>query len=328
MRVGTFCYSHSRGLGHLARDFFRHGVITDVLVVEHPNIPLQDWYPGAPRTNLGALDTSLMRDFVRDKDVMLWFETPFWWPIVEYCHEVGVRTALCPMYEVTPEHHPRPHRYLCPSLLDLDYFPPDRSLYLPLPVEYSWRLRTHALHYVHNGGYLGLRGREGTTLLIEAMRYVESPLRLTIRVQENVSAEHQRMMAKDPRIDYHAGTVPYEDLYAAGDVAVMPQKFNGCSLPMQEACASGMLVMASDRFPANAWLPKGPLIPVSDYRLARTAGRFMEVDEAVIDPAAIARTMDSWFEKPISDLSLAGKRWAEAHSWESLKPRWLEALSR
>lgn len=329
MRVGTFCYDTSRGLGHLARDFYRHGVVTDVLVVEHPSVPSnRDWYEGAPRTRLGELDHGLLRDFCVGKDAMLFFETPFDWGVVEHCRRLGVRTYVVTMYEYTPEHHPVPHRYLCPSLLDVEYFPPDRSLYLPLPVDYPWRPRERALHYVHNGGYLGLRGREGTTLLIEAMAHVKSPLRLTIRVQENVPAEHQRMMAADPRIEYHAGTVPYEQLYADGDVCVAPQKFNGCSLPLQEACAAGLLMMTTDRFPMNAWLPREPLIPVREYRCVRTAMRFMEIDEAQLDPVVIARTMDAWYGCEVAAFSLRGKAWAEAHSWEVLKPLWLEALSR
>ena len=254
MKIGTYAYPTRRGLGHLARDFYTHSIVTDVCVVRHPGVPnVDEWYPGAPTTHLRNLNTRLMQDFAAGMDAMLFFETPFWWPIVPFCRERGIRTYLIPMYECTPTGHQPPDRYLCPSLLDMQYFP-QRSEFIPLPVDYPWRLRTHATHYVHNGGYLGLRGREGTTLLIEAMRYVKSPLRLTIRVQENVGYDHQQMMAQDKRIEYIAGTVPYEDLYGIGDVVVQPQKFNGCSLPLQEACASGMLVMTTDRFPMNTWL--------------------------------------------------------------------------
>ena len=37
---------------------------------------------------------------------------------------------------------------------------------------------------------------------------------------------------------------------------VFPEKFNGLSLPLQEARAAGMLVLATDRFPMNTWLPR------------------------------------------------------------------------
>lgn len=326
MRIGTLCYATSRGLGHLARDFHRHGLITDVCVVRHPNVPTnEDWYPGAPQVHLRTINRDTVHAFARGLDAMLFFETPFDWSLIDWCREQKIRTYLVTMHECTPKHHSKPHRYLCPSLLDMEYFPD--GVFLPLPVEYPWRLRERAEVYVHNGGYLGLRGREGTTLLIEAMAHVKSPLKLILRCQENVRPEYQRLMARDGRIDYQPGTIPYPELYATGDVVVQPQKFNGCSLPLQEACASGMLVMTTDRFPMNTWLPKAPLIPVAKYQTARIGGPYLDFQEAQIRPEAIAATMDAWFEKDIAAFSESGREWAESMSWAALGPKWRETLA-
>jgi glycosyltransferase involved in cell wall biosynthesis len=328
-RVGCINYAHRRGLGYLMRDFHRNGIVTDVCVVKHPGVPscADEWYPpGTPSVQLRRLDMRVMQDFCAGMDAMVFFETAFDWSLIPFCRSRGIQTYLVPMYECCPVGHEPPDVYLCPSLLDMEYFKKN-SRFLPLPTEYPWRLRTTAQHYIHNGGYLGLRGREGTTLLIEAMQYVRSPLKLTSRVQENVDAAHQRMMAHDPRIEYIAGTVPYEELYASGDVVVMPQKFNGCSLPMQEACASGMVVMASDRVPANSWLNRDPLIPVNGYnRNVRIGGGYLPFDEAIITPQDIAATMDQWFNQDVSALSLAGKEWAERHSWAALGEQWKRAV--
>lgn len=328
MKVGTVCYATSRGLGHLARNFYQHGIVTDVLVVEHGRVPTNwDWYPGAPVVPLRGIDhhQDTLRSFCRDKDAMLFFETPFDWGLIGYCRGVGVRTYLVTMYECTPKTHSRPYRYLCPSLLDMQYFP-EASTFLPLPVDYLWQLRKRAEHFVHNGGYLGMRGREGTTLLIEALRHIHSPIRLTIRVQENVPPTYQRMLATDTRVEYVAATVPYEDLYAMGDVAVGAQNRNGCSLPLQEARAAGMLVMNSDRFPMNFWLPREPLIPVAEYRKAQIGPAYLEYDEAVVRSEDIALKIDEWYGRDISEYSLSAKVWAAENSWEVLGPKWQEAL--
>lgn len=332
MRVGCINYAHARGLGHLMRDFHAHGIITDVCVVRHPGIPwCPGWYPGAPAVDLRRIDTRVLQDFVSRMDVMLYFETPFWWPIIPYARGKGIRSFLVPMMECLPASHEPPDVYLCPSLLDMQYVDRGKSTFLPLPTEYPWHLRERAEHFLHRGGYLGMKGcdgvqREGTTLVIEAMRHVRAPLRLTISVQENVSPRHQQMAAHDPRIDYVAETIPHEDLYAVGDVAVMPQKWNGCSLPLQEAHAAGLCVMASDRFPANSWLPRAPLIPVARYQRHRIGPAYCEFDEAIIEPTAIAATMDAFYNADITALSLAGKAWAEEHSWAALGPRWKAAL--
>lgn len=348
MRVGTFAYPTSRGLGHLAKSFHDHGIITDVLRVLHNRVPNNDWYPGSPSVDLQSINPAACHNFVHGKDAMLFFETPFYWPILDYCKRLGVRTYLVPMYECTPRHLPAlPHRFLCPSLLDMDYFssrksPPGgrnlfgdeegvrgtRASFVQIPISYPWKLRRQANHFVHNGGYLGLRGREGTTLLIEAMRLTRNPIKLTLRVQENVREPHLSQALSHPWITYVPATVPHVDLYSEGDVAVMPQKFNGMSMPMLEAAASGMVVMASNRYPANTWLPAGPLIPVHSYHSASVGGAYLDFEEAVITPQDIAKTMDDWWGRDITDLSLWGKEWAIANSWEVLLPKWQSILSK
>lgn len=334
MRVGTVCYATSRGLGHLARDFRRHGLVTDTYVVRHPSVPTNaDWYPNAPWTPLKPFRTDEVYRWCLGLDALLLFETPFDWHLLRMLRG-KVRTFLVTMYECTPRFHTAPDVYLCPSDLDLRYFPREKSVRVRLPVEYPWRLRTRAEHFVHNGGYLGVKAkgrvmREGTTTLIEAMRHVRSPVRLTIRVQENVPAEYLKVVTEDARIDYHAGTVPYEALYATGDVAVGCQRWNGCSLPLQEAFASGMLVMNTDRFPANTWLPRGPLIPcpgrIEDSSIG---GPYTRFDEADPDPHNVAAAIDKWYGTDITEYSLAGKKWAEENSWAALLPEWKETLSR
>ena len=347
MKVGSICYATSRGLGHLCRDFHRHGVVTDVMVVVHPGVPTnEDWYPNAPRTMLKRPDVQAMCDFCDGHDAMLFFETPFAWDVIRYCSAKGIKTAVVTMYECTPRELPAawvPDLWLCPSLLDMEYFGPGQSkvevgqqwvrgdgghsVFLPLPVEYPWRLREVARRFVHNGGYLGVRGREGTREVIEAWRHVKSPAELLVRVQENVEPNYIEMCKADSRITYSPETVLYHELYATGDVAIGAQKWNGCSLPLQEACASGMLVMNTDRFPMNTWLPKEPLIPVDHYATGRIASRFFDFQEAVVDPRTIAATVDAWYNRDIAEFSRRGKEWAEANSWGVLKPKYLEALS-
>mgnify|MGYP001562635710 CR=1 FL=1 len=334
MRIGTFAYNTSRGLGHLAHDFYRHGLLTDVLVVRHPGVPANaDWYPGAPEVPLRGIanHADTLCDFVRGKDAMLFFETPFHWPILDYCREIGVKTFLVTMHECHPKHRPEPYRYLCPSLLDMEYFGSNGTL-VQLPVEYPWRLRAAAETFVHNGGYLGLKGsdghnREGTTTLIEAMAHVTSPAKLILRCQENVPDKWRRMAEADPRIDYRPEAVPYADLYATGDVCVGAQKWNGCSLPLQEAFASGMLVMNTDRFPMNTWLPREPLIPVAGTTRHQIGGAYLEFEESLIDPKAIAAKIDAWYGKDVREFSRRGKAWSIQNSWEALLPAWKEALS-
>lgn len=331
MNVGTISYSHSRGLGHLAKSFIDAGVINDIYVVKHPSVPMKEWYPNAPVVDIRQIHT-IDTGWILKHDAMLFYETPFNWDVIPLCRKHGIRTYLVTMYECSPQKFPHtPDYLLCPSALDMMEFKSDYPSIckeVSIPVSVPWKLRTTAQHFVHNGGYLGMRGREGTELLIEAMQYVRSPIMLTIRVQENVSDKHQKMMANDPRIEYIAKSVPFEELYATGDVSVLPQKFNGMSMPLLESRASGMLVMTTDRFPANQWLPREPLIPAMSYAPVRLSPRFRVINEVQINPTDIAKTIDYWYGKDITEYSLSGKEWAEANSWDALKQEWLNILSK
>ena len=97
-------------------------------------------------------------------------------------------------------------------------------------------------------------------------------------------------------------------------------------MPLQEALAAGMVVMSTDRYPMNTWLPKSPLIPVESTHKVRVAGPYNEIEECVVNPVTIAATIDAWIGRDISGLSSACLAWAHHHSWEVLGPKIKEAL--
>jgi hypothetical protein len=183
--------------------------------------------------------------------------------------------------------------------------------------------------YVHHAGHWGLRGRNGTRELVEALLYVRSPIELILRSQDLVPADvRERIMGAPPhvRVRVEVGTVPYNRLWDEGDVFVFPERFNGLSLPLQEARAAGMLVMGTSRWPMTSWLPEGPLIPTSGTRRARIGPPYREYDEAMVEPEAIAATMDEWYDRDIRAYSRDGREWAARMSWTVLGPQYRDAM--
>ena len=152
---------------------------------------------------------------------------------------------------------------------------------------------------------------------------------MTVRAQD---ASALRSIAQDTfggdipeRLTLEYGEIPYEKLWTGHDVLVAPEKLNGLSLPLQEAWAAGMMVMTTDRYPMNTWLPTPPLIPVARTERASMGGH-LEFDESIVEPAAIAAKIDEWYGKDIWEISHKGKWWAREMSWRRLKPRFMEAL--
>lgn len=358
MRVGCPCYATDQGIAHLALDFFRAGVVTDPLVFRYPRAARTDhpeWYPpGTPVVGSRAGSTSLqqVRNWMRRIDVMLCFESPLDWQLVAYARNRGVKTAVVTMYEWWPESpSARFDLYLCPSLLDLDVFTngaPNRTpgffnigpnncgdwatfLPVPAPAGAVWTRRTTARRFLHNAGHVGSRNHKGTDTLLRAMEFVESPLELTVRCQDpglllKLMDEAGQCAKIDPRIFYEP-SVPRDRLFTPDhDVYVAPERYNGLSLPLQEAFAHGMPVVTTDRYPHNSWMPKAPLVAPAGYSRVRVAAGYLEIDEARVEPRALAAKLDELYGADVSAYSDAGRAWAEANSWAALGPKYRAAL--
>ena len=341
LKVGSTVYNVWQGLGVLARDFYNNGIVTHPAIITRDQLksrPEQTgWYPSStPKYPINRIQS---REIVNQwrlsgVKVALFFETPFDWGLINLCRASKIKTVLMPMYECMPERLPAvPDKIINPSELDQQYYP--SGVFIPVPVEYPWRKREYAREFVHNAGHGGLKGRNGTAELVEAMRHVKSDVRLTLRVQESsrqywaggkIRDANDHPVNLPANIDLKIGTFAYEEIFADGDVFVFPERFNGLSLPLQEARAAGMLVMCGDRFPMNRWLPTEPLIPVKGYRRDKTGGPYNTFDDAVIEPTAIAAKMDEWYGRDITAYSESGKEWAATMSWAALKPRYMEVL--
>lgn len=326
MKVGTLAFTTAQGLGFLVRDFHRHGIVTDVGIVWHgsrKNHP--EWYPGALR--IGGLGSA--KEFIREVDVALFFETPFFWELIPFCRQHKIPTVLMTMYECTPAAFPFvPDHLLCPSVLDLQHFTRGTFIPVPVPEEIQFKQRFRARVFVHNAGNGGLLGRNGTKEVIEAIPHVKSDAQFLIRSQRPaLVARAIRLAASDPRVTVEVGTIPFADLYSTGDVFLFPEKFNGLSLPLQEAFASGMPCMVTCRKPNTSYLPHEILIPPSKTETVRVAPKFRKIESSTCDPKTIARKIDEWFDRDISHLSLQGARYRWTNSWSVLGSRYKDYLN-
>ena len=342
LRIGTVGYATRQGLGYLMKSFHGAGVVQSVLVYEHPDgRPTQPWYPNAPVVRgRGWASNPMMRErvdgFLDGIDICLFFETPFDWSILSILRKRGIASVLVPMYEWFPLNPPdRFDGIICPSKLDQRYF--HDAPFLPIPVDgVPWQQRKRALRYLHNAGGIGSREHKGTRQLIEALPYLRKPIKLTIRAQNDralrrivdANASIVRAATESGMLALEYGDREYDTLWDGYDVLVQPEKYNGLSLPLQEAFAAGMLVMTTDRFPANDWLPGGPLIEASGTQRVQAAPGHNWIEETLVSPERIAWTIDAWHGAPISDLSLAGRRYAERNSWTALREAWVREIAK
>lgn len=333
MKVGSFVLATEQGLGRLAKDFYDEGIITDPFIIPHSSRSTnKSWFPNAPTVNFR--DDKEMEKYIKTVDKLLIFETPFNWNVIPICRKHNVKTFLVPMYECMPVKMPyEPDYYLCPSKLDSNYYTGYNCRYVPIPVSEEirkgYRLRSkESKVFVHNAGNLGLNNRNGTGELIDAIPMIKSSITLIIRAIKRLPWGIPE--SDNIKVDLRIGVANYAELYQEGDVFVFPEKFNGLSLPLQEARASGMTVCATDRFPNNTYLPREVLITPSGKTKTRLGGHLNEFDSAVVSPIAIAETIDKIASGVINTnfLSYQAAEYNFQMSWKNLKPQWMEILEK
>ena len=323
--IGSVVFAANTGLGILAKSFYDNGVVDKVLLYDHPKYGTEnDWYKSEDTCKCIA-------SFFEDIDVLLLFEAcnlanPGEWSLAAAAKEKGIKVILMPMYESTPYPLPEvvaPDKWIYPSKLDELVYTKHGEVgdFVQVPVKVEGRLRKKAKVFVHNAGSNNSQymDRNGTELLLKALPYVKSPIKLIFRSRDT------SWDINDDRVDFRLGDAEYDTMWDEGDVFIFPESYNGLCLPLQEAFAAGMLVMAGDRFPINTWLPKEPLLAVGEYKKIRND--WQELELSSYNCIELAALIDSWYDKDIESFSRKGLEWAQENSWDKLKPVYERVLN-
>jgi glycosyltransferase involved in cell wall biosynthesis len=123
-----------------------------------------------------------------------------------------------------------------------------------------------------------------------------------------------------------ADVTNYWDNYSSGDVLLMPRRFGGLCLPVNEALGAGMPVIMPDISPNNTWLPDEWLIPASRKGTFRAK---QHIDFYSVDHRALAAKIDQL----ASDAEFYTKALATAAdlreqlSWKNLLPEYQQVLA-
>jgi len=332
MKIGLIARACNSGLGSLSREFADHLNPKKVLITSngvfktfperYARFETQIARPGLPFMD-GEKDW-----LVKDIDVLLSIETFYDWSIIAHCRRAGIKTALITMCEMTPELLPRnPDLFLCPSKLDYDIFKRFgiQRQYIPIPLNTEklvWRRRAKAEVFIHSASHGGMNNRKGTHLLIEAMKYVRSPISLIIYSWIPFECDDSRVKIRLQNFEN------YWQVWKEGDVLAYPQDYNGICLPIVEAMASGLGVITTDIYPFNEYMPKELLFKPKEMYRTRAQFGAIEMDAAKIDPHDIAVKIDEVYGMDLGKFSDYGKKWAYKNSWEILLPQYKDALQK
>lgn len=319
VRIGVVRRLDSTGLGYQSRNFCRMLDPVKTLDIEHgEDIP-------------GFME---YEKFLKDIDVMLTAETPYVYEAWNWAKMAGVKTFCQPNWELwdglIQPNMPHPDQYLIPSYWHLkdfqEMFP--NAVYLPPPTfpqdfkkarEINF-VRTGKRRFVHIVGKPAVYDRNGWGAIMEALPKVRADFELVVYAQQEITG------LRDPRVTYHIFDIEDQaELYTDFDAMIMPRRYGGLCLPMNEALMAGLPVIMTDIEPNNKILPKKWLC--DSEVTARFEGRSI-ID--VYSPTNLAEKIE-WLCKLNNEALLHQKRQAfeigfDNYSDTTLKPKYLDLL--
>jgi hypothetical protein len=282
----------------------------------------------------GTLPEGPVREWLHGLDVVFSAETFYDWHLCRWATELGVATVCMVMPEFHLHHTqghgmPEPSTWWAPTPWRLDALPEGTRL-VPVPVALD-RLagpqepNEGHLRVLHVAGHRAMADRNGTLILLQALRSVRRPLHVTITGQDGrLPATRTHRTAKIT--NQPAGAADYWDLYRAQDVLCLPRRYGGLCLPAQEAMAAGLGLVMGDCEP-NSWWPAITIPGTYQGSISCAAGRLPTFNAR---PSALAAILDQLADHPeqVTHAQAAARAWAETHSWEALAPLWREELAR
>lgn len=337
LRLGLIARADSRGLGIQTHEVFRHLRPAKTMVVDCPSLaplPLHlDRFPGATVVH-GFPTLADCREFLDGLDVVYTAETPYNQDLFSEAARMGVRSVLHYNFEFLAHLQnpdlPRPALFAAPSMWRYQDVPFANKTYLPVPIALDrfadvWRPSTPtATQFLHIVGRPAVGDRNGTKDLLAALPYVRSAVTVTIRCQDPAyvpSLLNPRSVPANVELVIVSADIPnYWDNYAGADVLVMPRRFGGLCLPVNEALGAGMPVIMPAISP-NEWLPPDWLVP------ATKTGNFMaktRIDLHTTDPRALAACIDRFATDRAfyAEAQTEARDWAKRNSWEALLPEY------
>lgn len=326
--IGAVARCDNGGLGNQTWELWRHTYPDRTLVVltDHRTRGTCDAakYDGPGVQFLGGIPTpDEARAFMRDLDVVFCCEALYLPTWMQVAREAGCAVVV----QSNPEMHDARElagaRIVLPTPWEARRVPHERVLPVPVALDrFAGKVRDQARVFYHPAAP-AMADRNGTASVLAALRYVTAEVTVivrgaldraaiargeTTRVPDNVTLQHRSYTEK-----------PYWEAYPEADVLLLPRRYGGLSLPMQEAAALGMPVITTDLAPQSDY-PHAVLVPTTLAGLERMKGGTFEVHTA--DPRAVAGEIDRLAADPDRQqkLSASALEWAESLSWS----RWSE----
>ena len=310
MRIGIIARSDNSGLGNQTRELVAMLKPNKIMLIDstsfNGNKQNPEWYAGYNiKTINGFASAEEVSDFLKDLDVVLSCEIFYNNVFVNIAKAFGVKTVLQYNYEfldyLNQPTWTLPDALLSPSSWYFEdvvrkFGDKTKVVLLPPPsaTEAFRKARETNLkqkhgRILHIAGKTAIKDRNGTETVIEMMKHLKSDVVLDIRTQVEID-----LPITDKRINIITdNTENHSDMYVGYDAMILPRRYAGLCLPMNEALISALPVFMTNISPNNDLLP--PEWLVESTKISRLMTRTMlNVYEG--DAKGLASLVDNYLE--------------------------------
>jgi hypothetical protein len=280
MTFGIIARCDNTGLGNQTRDLVRMLNPDRILLINsakfNNNKQYPEWYDGYNVTMTNGFPTKQeVAIFMDGLNSVLTCETFYHPHFINLAQRRKVKTLMQYNYEFL-DHLNKPDMPLPTYMISPSYWKVDETIakfgndtkvvHIPPPIHLddfkSVRENNMSKDHkrlLHIGGKAASQDRNGTQTVIDMLRYSKADYELIIRSQSELNINY-----KDSRLTVEIGNIDSRsEMYDGFDAMVMPRRYAGLCLPMNEALVSGLPVFMTDISPNNQILPNDWLVSSS-----------------------------------------------------------------
>ena len=308
MTFGIIARCDNTGLGNQTRDLVRMLSPDRILLVNsakfNNNKQYPEWYDGYNVTMTNGFPTKQeVAIFMDGLNSVLTCETFYHPHFINLAQRRKVKTLMQYNYEFL-DHLNKPDMPLPTYMISPSYWKVDETIakfgndtkvvHIPPPIYLNDfksarenNMSKDHKRILHIGGKAASQDRNGTQTVIDMLRHSKADYELVIRSQSELNINY-----KDSRLTVEIGNIDSRsEMYNGFDAMVMPRRYAGLCLPMNEALVSGLPVFMTDISPNNQILPRDWLVSSSKVSTLMTRVK-LDVYEA--DVRELAKKVDRY----------------------------------
>jgi len=288
MKLGIIVRADNTGLGNQTYELTQMLNPYKIMIIDftsyNGNQQHFEWY--AERDYIickGFPTDEEMNNFLKDLDALLSCETFYNDNTPTLARSKGVRTYLQYNYELfgnlKADKRSLADVLISPSPWMIEkvnkrFFNQAKVYHIPPPTRpelFEKALETNMSkdhkRMLHIAGKAAANDRNGTESIFEMMRHSKADFELVVKSQTPINTKRL-----DSRITVEIDNVKHrQDMYTGFDGMILPRRYAGLCLPMNEALLSGLPVFMTDVSPNNLILPKEWLTVSEELGVIRLA---------------------------------------------------------